>query len=143
MSPTFSVFLKIRELPFIYILMRKFNVFSYWLTARVKKQKNQLLSTSVVLEDRWLLLKVRFSFLCVKQILIILYSFVLQMDGDQLAVFCLSKKFVWFSKSSWCLSAEYNMEARSSDSFPMVWVFYCGTFKVIFCCYCCDAFLWG
>lgn len=39
--------------------MRKFNVFSYWLTARVKK-KNQLFSTSVVLEDRWLLLKVRF-----------------------------------------------------------------------------------
>ena len=87
LSPTFSIFLKILELPLICILMRKYNVFSYWLTAKVKK-KNQLFSTFVVLEDRWLLLKVRFSFLCVKQILIILYSFVLQMDGDQLSFVC-------------------------------------------------------
>lgn len=34
-SPIFSIFL---ELPSIYIFMRKFNTFSCWMTARVKKK---------------------------------------------------------------------------------------------------------
>lgn len=48
--------------PSIYMWLRKFNTFSYWLIARVK---DQLFSASVVLMDRGLLLQVRFSFLYV------------------------------------------------------------------------------
>lgn len=75
------IFIIFLEFPTIYILMWKFNIFSCWLTARVKKNKNkQLFSTSGILEDHWLLLKVRFSFPYVTN-LSILYSINYTSDG--------------------------------------------------------------